>query len=71
MTHCFQDAASQYKQGAGKDCQITVDKAFLPTKDDAVSPCSGGVKIFTPDLKIAVDNTLNARLDVVLAQVHS
>jgi vacuolar-type H+-ATPase subunit E/Vma4 len=32
--------------------------------------CAGGVKLYTPDGKIAVDNTLNARLQVVLAQAR-
>ena len=37
-------------------------------QDDAISPCAGGVKLLTPDYKICVDNTLNGRMDVVLAQ---
>ena len=37
-------------------------------QDDAVSPCAGGVKLLTPDYKLCVDNTLNGRMDVVLAQ---
>mmetsp|Transcript_56607 Transcript_56607/g.138943 ORF Transcript_56607/g.138943 Transcript_56607/m.138943 type:complete len:231 (+) Transcript_56607:111-803(+) len=64
----LKDAAAQYKQGTGKDVSITIDKEFLPKKDDAIAPCSGGVKLFTPDLQICVDNTLNGRFDVVLAQ---
>lgn len=68
MSGILKDVAAQYKQGTGKDVQLSVDKEFLPKKDDAVSPCAGGVKLYTPDFKIAVDNTLNARFDVVLAQ---
>jgi V-type H+-transporting ATPase subunit E len=65
----IKDAAMVYKQGTGKDVSIVVDtKDFLPKKDDPTKPCSGGVKLFTPDGKIAVDNSLTARLDVVLAQ---
>ena len=42
------------------------------TGDDVVTRrCAGGVKLYTPDGKIAVDNTLNARLQVVLAQVRN
>ena len=32
--------------------------------------CAGGVKLYTPDHMICCDNTLNARLDVVLSQVR-
>eukprot|EP00285_Hemiselmis_virescens_P005825 CAMPEP_0173385504 /NCGR_PEP_ID=MMETSP1356-20130122/8105_1 /TAXON_ID=77927 ORGANISM="Hemiselmis virescens, Strain PCC157" /NCGR_SAMPLE_ID=MMETSP1356 /ASSEMBLY_ACC=CAM_ASM_000847 /LENGTH=230 /DNA_ID=CAMNT_0014341331 /DNA_START=109 /DNA_END=801 /DNA_ORIENTATION=+ len=64
----IKEACAQYKSGTGKEVTITVDKENLPKKDDAISPCFGGVKLLTSDLQIAVDNTLNGRLDVVLAQ---
>jgi len=64
----IKEAQSQYKAGCGKDVSITVDKDFLPKKDDPANPCAGGVKLLSSDLQIAVDNTLNGRLDVVLAQ---
>jgi len=65
----IKDAVSQYKQNTGKEVTLTLDTVnHLPPKDDPHEPCAGGVKLFTPDGKIAVDNTLNARLQVVLAQ---
>uniref|UniRef100_A0A7S0Y0G8 V-type proton ATPase subunit E n=1 Tax=Hemiselmis andersenii TaxID=464988 RepID=A0A7S0Y0G8_HEMAN len=64
----IKDAAAQYKSGTGKEVTITVDKEYLPKKDDTVNPCYGGVKLFTPDFMTAIDNSLNGRLDVVLAQ---
>jgi V-type H+-transporting ATPase subunit E len=64
----IKDAASQYKSTTGKTVDITMDKEYLPKKDDAAAPCAGGCKLFNHDLQIAVDNTLNGRLDVVLTQ---
>lgn len=63
------EAAAQYQKGSGKTCKVDVDSVnFLPDKNDPVNPCAGGCKLTTPDGRIAVDNTLNARLNVVLAQ---
>jgi len=68
MQGVLKDAAAQYKQGTGKECTVTLDKDFLNKRDDPLAPCAGGVKLFNADYQISVDNTLNARLDVVLAQ---
>jgi len=62
------DAAKAFKSAVGKEVKLELDKESLPPKDDAISPCAGGVKLLTPDYKICVDNTLNGRMDVVLAQ---
>mmetsp|Transcript_42348 Transcript_42348/g.84883 ORF Transcript_42348/g.84883 Transcript_42348/m.84883 type:complete len:236 (-) Transcript_42348:168-875(-) len=63
------DAAATYKKSTGKDCKVDCDtQNFLPDKNDPVKPCAGGCKLMTPDGRISVDNTLNARLNVVLAQ---
>ena len=51
-----------------QECKVEIDKESLPAKDDPVSPCAGGVKMFNADYMISVDNTLNGRMDVVLAQ---
>ena len=51
-----------------QECKVEIDKESLPAKDDPVSPCAGGVKMFNADFMISVDNTLNGRMDVVLAQ---
>mmetsp|Transcript_43711 Transcript_43711/g.102828 ORF Transcript_43711/g.102828 Transcript_43711/m.102828 type:complete len:236 (+) Transcript_43711:157-864(+) len=68
-TTAAKDAAAQYKKATGKDCKVDVDpQNFLPDKNDPVNPCAGGCKMMTPDGRISVDNTLNARLNVVLAQ---
>jgi V-type H+-transporting ATPase subunit E len=62
------DAAKTFKAAMGKECKVELDKENLPAKDDAISPCAGGVKLFTPDFAISCDNTLDGRMDVVLAQ---
>lgn len=68
-TAAAKDAAANYKKAIGKDCVVNVDmQNFLPDKNDPTNPCAGGCKLMTPDGRISIDNTLNARLAVVLAQ---
>jgi len=62
------EAAKAFKSAMGKEVKLDLDKENLPAKDDSLAPCAGGVKLYTPDFNISVDNTLNGRLDVVLAQ---
>ncbi|EKX35382.1 vacuolar ATP synthase subunit [Guillardia theta CCMP2712] len=64
----LKDAANQFTNATGNKCDVTLDKDFLPDKNDPTAPCAGGVKLYTPDHMICCDNTLNARLDVVLSQ---
>mmetsp|Transcript_44145 Transcript_44145/g.90113 ORF Transcript_44145/g.90113 Transcript_44145/m.90113 type:complete len:231 (-) Transcript_44145:276-968(-) len=68
-TAAAKDAAANYKKAMGKDVKVDVDmQNFLPDKNDPTNPCAGGCKLMTPDGRISIDNTLNARLNVVLAQ---
>eukprot|EP00277_Geminigera_cryophila_P014097 CAMPEP_0179449456 /NCGR_PEP_ID=MMETSP0799-20121207/33415_1 /TAXON_ID=46947 /ORGANISM="Geminigera cryophila, Strain CCMP2564" /LENGTH=228 /DNA_ID=CAMNT_0021242543 /DNA_START=70 /DNA_END=756 /DNA_ORIENTATION=+ len=62
------EAAKSFKSAVGKECKVELSPENLPPKDDAIAPCAGGVKLMTPDGNISVDNTLNGRMDVVLAQ---
>lgn len=48
--------------GATKTCSCKLDSTYLP------STCVGGVMIFTPDKKISIDNTIDARLSLVMEQ---
>eukprot|EP00386_Alphamonas_edax_P005866 GDKI01019161.1.p1 GENE.GDKI01019161.1~~GDKI01019161.1.p1 ORF type:complete len:258 (-),score=96.50 GDKI01019161.1:43-741(-) len=62
------------KQSAGvtRNVKITVDKQnFLappPTGNDAGRTCSGGVVVMSTNLRITCDNTLDARLNLVVEE---
>eukprot|EP00918_Siedleckia_nematoides_P070405 GHVU01153741.1.p1 GENE.GHVU01153741.1~~GHVU01153741.1.p1 ORF type:complete len:191 (-),score=55.28 GHVU01153741.1:560-1087(-) len=68
MSNAISEAAKAFKAALGKECKVELDKESLPAKDDPIDPCAGGVKMFNADYQISVDNTLNGRMDVVLAQ---
>lgn len=74
---CKDAAVKEYKDivkknsGADKSCQLTVDKKnFLPpaTGDKEGKKCLGGVVLSCFGGKITVDNTIDARLKLVMEQ---
>lgn len=72
-------AASKYSKilsdeaGVNKAVKLTIDKSgrYLPpppSSDTSVPSCSGGVVLLTPDGRISCDNTLDARLRMVITE---
>merc|ERR1719219_2409416 len=56
-------AVSDYKAKVNKDCQIKLD-----TENWLGADCTGGIEILAQKGKIKVDNTLEARLDMIARQ---
>mmetsp|Transcript_84305 Transcript_84305/g.149002 ORF Transcript_84305/g.149002 Transcript_84305/m.149002 type:complete len:233 (+) Transcript_84305:74-772(+) len=75
---CLKAASEQYSQlikmqtGASKTCKLAVDSqnflspAPVPGREGA--SCLGGVMLFCQGNKISVDNTIDARLNLVMEQ---
>lgn len=63
VTKAIEDAKALYKQALKRDVNCTVMKTYLP------ADISGGVEAFTNDGKIRVVNTLEARLNMLFAQM--
>eukprot|EP00747_Dinoflagellata_sp_TGD_P207533 gnl/TRDRNA2_/TRDRNA2_81093_c0_seq1.p3 gnl/TRDRNA2_/TRDRNA2_81093_c0~~gnl/TRDRNA2_/TRDRNA2_81093_c0_seq1.p3 ORF type:complete len:100 (+),score=31.82 gnl/TRDRNA2_/TRDRNA2_81093_c0_seq1:2-301(+) len=65
---CLPDAEKQYQQvinketGVTKSVKLSVDTAFLP------QACLGGVVLACQSGTISIDNTIDARLKLVLEQ---
>jgi V-type H+-transporting ATPase subunit E len=57
-------AVSDYKAKVNKDCQIKLD-----TENWLGADCTGGIEILAQKGKIKVDNTLEARLDMIAKQI--
>ena len=55
---------SDYKAKVNKDCQIKLD-----TENWLGADCTGGIEILAQKGKIKVDNTLEARLDMIARQI--
>merc|ERR1712227_707608 len=56
-------SVSEYKSKVNKDCQVKLDtENWLPTD------CTGGIEILAFKGKIKVDNTLEARLEMISRQ---
>jgi len=57
-------SVSEYKAKVNKDCQVRIDtENWLPTE------CTGGIEILAFKGKIKVDNTLEARLEMISKQI--
>merc|ERR1711983_467101 len=57
-------SVAEYKAKVNKDCQVKVDTDnWLP------SDCTGGIEILAFKGKIKVDNTLEARLNMISQQI--
>merc|ERR1712194_172660 len=74
---CLSGAADEYSKtiknetGQARSCKLTIDKSkYLPpaagSKDGA--SCLGGVVLACADGKITIDNTIDARLGLVMEQ---
>jgi len=64
MEQVIPGAVSDYKAKVNKDCQIKLD-----TENWLGADCTGGIEILAQKGKIKVDNTLEARLDMIARQI--
>merc|ERR1712206_11706 len=69
LEKCLKDAEAEYAKviknqtGADKSCKLTIDESqYLPEE------CLGGVVLMCQNGKIAIDNTIDLRLKLVMEQ---
>jgi len=75
VSSCLAAAAAEYAAvvlkdtGATKTCKVSLDKAVkLPPASSCPPSCLGGVQLVCANNTITIDNTIDARLDLVLEQ---